>query len=229
MTDSKTHNIEQIIHFIAKGDKPLLLKSIIRQDASYSILVFARTKQGANRIIEFLDRNSIRAYAIHGDKSKSARNKALKSFRDGRVQALIINDIAAKELEMPPVTHVINYDMPNNPETYLHRTGRIAKDGNNLKAITFCEMIEKGFLKDLEKGLKQKLTIDENHPYHGAKPRPSQKKTMGDYEPRSNKTSQSRRRNSDGSINENYSKPKSAAKKVFNKTKDPRYSKPVAQ
>lgn len=232
MTDLNAQNSNQIIHFVDQGHKPMLLKSIIKTDPSYSLLVFARTKQGANRIIEFLERNSIRAHAIHGGKSKSACDKALKSFRDGRAQVLVINDSAAKDYIMPPVTHVIHYDMPYNPTTYLERIqSGTTKDPlkDKLHIITFCDAIEREFLKTLEQGIKIKLTIDENHPFHGLKFRAKQK-SKNDYELHSKSGHKAKRRNSDGSINDNYSKPKNNTKRAVKRGyQDPRYSKQVAR
>ena len=231
MTDLNAENSDQKIHFVDQGNKPMLLKSIIKTDPSYSLLVFARTKQGANRIIEFLERNTIRAHAIHGGKSKSACDKALKSFRDGRAPVLVINDSAAKEYVMPPVTHVIHYDMPYNPAIYLERiqSGTPKKTlKEKLQIITFCDTIEREFLKELEKGIKIKLTIDESHPFHGVKFRAKQK-SKNDYELHSKTGYKAKRRNSDGSINDNYSKPKNTAKRAPKRGyQDPRYSKQVA-
>lgn len=217
--------IEQIVNFVEKGNKPLLLKSIIKQDSDNSILVFSRTKHGANRIVEFLDKNSIRSFAIHGNKSQSAREKALKSFRDGKVKVLIATDIAARGIDIPGITHVINYDIPNQPENYVHRIGRTARAGRNGIAISFCDPSERAYLKDIEKTINHKLTIDDAHPYHGVKASAQGKSVMdrprgpntSRPKPRSEKIrdekelsyfKKSRKRNSDGSINENYSKPK---------------------
>ena len=220
--------IDQIVNLVEKGNKPLLLKSIIKQDPTNSILVFSRTKHGANRIVEFLDKNSIRSFAIHGNKSQSAREKALKSFRDGKVNVLIATDIAARGIDIPGITHVINYDIPNQPESYVHRIGRTARAGRNGIAISFCDSSERAFLKDVEKTINLKIKVDETHPYHGVKASAQGKSVMdrprgpntSRSKPRSEKGERevshfrkSRQRNSDGSVNDNYSKPKPSARK----------------
>jgi len=233
--------IEQIVNFVEKGNKPLLLKSIIKQEPDNSILVFSRTKHGANRIVEFLDKNSIRSFAIHGNKSQSAREKALKSFRDGKVNVLVATDIAARGIDIPSITHVINYDIPNQPENYVHRIGRTARAGRNGIAISFCDPSERAYLKDIEKTINHKLTIDDAHPYHGVKASAIGKSVMdrprgpntSRPKPRSEKAKEeqglsyfkkSRKRNSDGSVNENYSKPKPSgnrARKPFQHDRKP--------
>jgi ATP-dependent RNA helicase RhlE len=162
--------IDQRINLVEKANKPLLLKSIIdNSDPSDLFLVFSKTKHGANRITESLEKQSIKVAAIHGNKSQSARESALEGFRQGKLKALVATDIAARGIDIVGITHVINYDIPNHPESYVHRIGRTARAGRDGIAISFCDNSEKDLLKDIEKLIKIKLPVDESQPFHGVK------------------------------------------------------------
>jgi ATP-dependent RNA helicase RhlE len=159
--------IEQKINFVAKSNKLLLLKHILKQDNAKSVLVFCKTKYGIGHIEDFLERNAIKALAIHGNKSQTAREKALAGFRDGKVRVLIATDIAARGIDVPNISHVINYDIPMDPESYVHRIGRTARAGKEGIAISFCDPGEVKLLQAIEKIINFKIPVDENHPLHG--------------------------------------------------------------
>ena len=162
--------IDQRVNLVEKANKPLLLKSIIDNEGDESLfLVFSKTKHNANRIVEFLEKQNIQVSAIHGNKSQSAREKALDGFRQGKIKVLVATDIAARGIDVAGITHVINYDIPNHPESYVHRIGRTARAGREGIAISFCDHTETGLLKDIEKVIKMKLPVDETHPFHGVK------------------------------------------------------------
>ncbi len=162
--------IDQRVNLVEKANKPLLLQSIIEEQGNKSLfLVFSKTKHGANRIVEFLDKQSIKVAAIHGNKSQSAREKALDSFRQGKIKVLVATDIAARGIDIAGITHVINYDIPNHPESYVHRIGRTARAGREGIAISFCDRSERDLLRAVEKLIKLKLPVDETHPFHNVK------------------------------------------------------------
>jgi ATP-dependent RNA helicase RhlE len=172
--------IDQRVNLVEKANKPLLLKSIIdNEDEKSLFLVFSKTKHGANRIVEFLDKQHIKASAIHGNKSQAAREKALEGFRQGKIKVLVATDIAARGIDIVGITHVINYDIPNHPESYVHRIGRTARAGREGIAISFCDRSEASLLKDIEKVIKMKLSVDETHPFHNVKASAEAKSSLG--------------------------------------------------
>ena len=131
-------------------------------------IVFARTKHGADRIADHLKKAGVPADAIHGDKSQSARVRALESFRSGDLKALVATDIAARGIDIDGITHVINFDLPNEPESYVHRIGRTARAGTDGSAVSFCDAEEVAYLKAIEKTIRQPVPADHDHPYHAA-------------------------------------------------------------
>ena len=159
--------IEQKLMQVQKGNKLSLLKRILKDEEAQSVLVFSKTKHGANRIQEFLEKNSIAVAAIHGNKSQGAREKALASFREGKVQVLIATDIAARGIDVPSISHVINFDIPMDPESYVHRIGRTARAGRQGVAISFCDPSETRLLKAVEKTINYNIPVDTTHAYHG--------------------------------------------------------------
>jgi ATP-dependent RNA helicase RhlE len=171
---STVTKIDQRVNLVEKSNKPHLLKDIIKQEDSTSVLVFSKTKHGANKIVKYLNEESIGAEAIHGNKSQSARERALDGFRKGKIKVLVATDIAARGIDVPDITHVINFDIPNDPESYVHRIGRTARAGRNGIAISFCDPSESKLLRAIEKIIKYKIPIDESHPFHGVKGRPKQ-------------------------------------------------------
>ena len=159
--------IDQKIHLVAKGNKPMLLKSILKQDEVKNVLVFSKTKHGANKVVEHLEKHSISVAAIHGNKSQGAREKALSGFRLGEIKVLVATDIAARGIDVPGISHVINYDIPIDPESYVHRIGRTARAGKEGVAISFCDPSEHKLLQAVEKTIRYKIPVDDSHPYHG--------------------------------------------------------------
>ncbi len=157
--------VEQSIYFVTKKDKINLLTHIIKEKNVDSCLVFSRTKHGANKIVKLLDRNGIRGEAIHGNKSQVARQRALKNFKDGRTNVLVATDIAARGIDVADLELVVNYDLPNISETYVHRIGRTGRARASGVAISFCNAEERAYLRDIEKLISQKIPIVNDHPY----------------------------------------------------------------
>ncbi len=170
--------VVQHVLFVEKNDKRALLAEILKDPEIQRTLVFTRTKHGANRAAEYLAKARIPAEAIHGNKSQSARERALENFRAGKTRVLVATDIAARGIDVPGITHVINFDLPNVPESYVHRIGRTARAGRAGVALSFCDIEEREFLRDIEKLIGLKLNVVENHPFKstlpmGTRPPPS--------------------------------------------------------
>ena len=162
---SAAEKVAQSIYFVDKGDKRKLLVDILRQEEVKHTLVFSRTKHGANRIVKHLEKADIKSAAIHGNKSQGARTRALDGFRSGDLTVLVATDIAARGIDVEGITHVINFDLPNVPETYVHRIGRTARAGKSGIALSFCESEERPYLEDIERLLKTHLPRTEDHAY----------------------------------------------------------------
>ncbi|MBF0182284.1 MAG: DEAD/DEAH box helicase [Magnetococcales bacterium] len=158
--------VVQKVLFVTKENKRALLKKLLEADDIRRALVFTRTKHGADRVTEHLERNAIRAAAIHGDKSQNAREKSLDMFRRGEVRILVATDLAARGIDVADVSHVINFDMPNEPESYVHRIGRTARAGRGGNAISFCDATESPALRDIERIIRQKIPVDRDHDFH---------------------------------------------------------------
>jgi ATP-dependent RNA helicase RhlE len=139
-----------------------------------TVLVFAKTKHGADKIARELNKNSIRAEAIHGNKSQNERQRALNNFKNRRIRVLVASDIAARGIDVDDLTHVINFDLPNIPETYVHRIGRTGRAGAAGVAISFCDYEEKISLADIQKLIAKKIPIVKDHPYDVALMHPQQ-------------------------------------------------------
>ena len=157
--------IEQQLYFVDKGNKDHLLAELLAKPEVISALVFTRTKHGADKVVRNLARKNIPALAIHGNKAQTARQTALNSFKSGEIRALIATDIAARGIDIDELSHVINYDLPEPPETYVHRIGRTGRAGLGGVAISFCSIDEKKKLHDIEKLLKRKIEVVEDHAY----------------------------------------------------------------
>ncbi len=164
--------ITQTVYYVDKPKKRALLSEILRDRSIERVLVFSRTKHGANHLVRHLEKDGIRAAALHGNKSQGARERALAGFRSGSVRVLVATDIAARGLDVPGITHVINFDLPNIPESYVHRIGRTARAGRDGVAISFCDGSELGYLKDIEREIRQKLETIGQRP--AALPAPTQ-------------------------------------------------------
>ncbi len=157
--------VQQSIYFVEKKGKIKLLTHLLQTEPIKSVLVFSRTKHGANKIVKMLDREGIRASAIHGNKSQTARQKALNSFKSGKLKVLVATDIAARGIDVDELSHVINYDLPNVPETYVHRIGRTGRAGASGKALSFCDTEERAYLRDIQKTINQKIPVVTDHPF----------------------------------------------------------------
>jgi ATP-dependent RNA helicase RhlE len=162
---STTETVHQRVYFVDKSDKRQLLYHIIRNEKLSNILVFSRTKHGADNIVKALKKQGLGAEAIHGDKSQNARQRALDSFKNKQTDILVATDIAARGIDIEQLPYVINFDLPNIPETYVHRIGRTGRAGNGGVAISFCGKDEEGYWKDILKLTKAKVTTIEEHPY----------------------------------------------------------------
>jgi len=157
--------VSQAVYFTDKADKKRLLIHLLRDQAIRSVLIFTRTKHGANRVAEDLAKAGIGAAAIHGNKSQNARQAALSDFKAGRIRALVATDIAARGIDIDELSHVVNYELPNVPETYVHRIGRTGRAGASGIALSFCEAEEVPYLKDIQKLIRQVVPVVEDHPY----------------------------------------------------------------
>ncbi len=160
--------IAQSVMFVDREKKRSLLKHVLEKSDLKKVIVFSRTKHGANRISEFLEKSGITSEAIHGNKSQTARQRALENFRNGKIRVLIATDIAARGIDIDDITHVVNFDLPNDPESYVHRIGRTARAGTKGSAISFCDHEEKAFLRDIEKLIGKKIEAVTDHPFHSS-------------------------------------------------------------
>ena len=173
--------IEQSLYFVEKKDKPVLLLHLLKDEKILSALIFTRTKHGADKVVKFLHRNNITAAAIHGNKSQNARQNALNNFKSGNIRVLVATDIAARGIDIDDLSHVINFELPNIPETYVHRIGRTGRAGNTGVAISFCGAEEKDELKDIQKLISKNIPVVSEHPFplsaaaFSAPPAPPQK------------------------------------------------------
>jgi len=157
--------VKQGVYFVSKNNKPNLLIHLLEQRPQDSVLVFSRTKHGANKIVKTLDKAKIKSAAIHGNKSQAQRQKALGEFKDGSLKVLIATDIAARGIDVDDLALVINYDLPNVSETYVHRIGRTGRASASGIALSFCMGDERPYLKDIEKLIKQQVPRMGEHPY----------------------------------------------------------------
>ncbi|MBP7710432.1 MAG: DEAD/DEAH box helicase [Rickettsiales bacterium] len=177
--------IDQKIYFVERKDKLSLLRHILKKPDATSVIVFSRTKHGADDVEDFLNRNSISCAAIHGDKDQDQREKSLNRFREGKIQVLVATDVAARGIDVPAISHVINFDIPVDPESYVHRIGRTARAGRQGVAISFCDPHDDTLLRAVEKAINYKIPVDDSHPYSNKKSTPMQQNKK-EERPRSN-------------------------------------------
>jgi ATP-dependent RNA helicase RhlE len=157
--------IVQSVYFVDKVNKNALLIEILKNTAIKTALVFTRTKHGADKVVNLLLKNNIKAEAIHGNKAQNARQRALTNFKAQTTRVLVATDIAARGIDVDELAYVVNYEIPNIPETYVHRIGRTGRAGAGGTAISFCDAEERAFLKDIEKLIAKKVPVIENHPF----------------------------------------------------------------
>ncbi|BDS09617.1 DEAD/DEAH box helicase [Aureispira anguillae] len=157
--------VEQVIYFVSKPNKRKLLVHLLKTEQMHSILVFSRTKYGADKIVRLLKKSDIKAEAIHGNKSQGARQRALNDFKNGKINVLVATDIAARGIDVDELSHVINYDLPNIAETYVHRIGRTGRASASGIALSFCDKDERPYLKKIEALIKQNIPVVNDHPF----------------------------------------------------------------
>jgi ATP-dependent RNA helicase RhlE len=180
---STAETIDQSVFFVAGRDKHSLLVHLLEEKSISRTLVFARTKHGADKIAKELKRMNISSDAIHGNKTQTARQNALKNFKNNRLKVLVATDIAARGIDVDNLTHVINFDLPNVPETYVHRIGRTGRAGSSGMAFSFCNAEEREFLKDINKLIGKKIPAMA-HPFEGNAEAISSKPAGGSAQPR---------------------------------------------
>ena len=161
--------VSQYLYYVSKSDKVDLLKYLINKKRKNSTLVFSRTKHGTDRIVRFLKKSNIKSEAIHGNKSQNSRQKTLQRFKKNKFPVLVATDIAARGIDVSKLSLVINYDIPNVPETYIHRIGRTGRAQEVGEAITFCSSSEISFLKNIQKLINQQIQMISDHPFHNQK------------------------------------------------------------
>jgi len=157
--------IDQSVYFVSKQNKPNLLVYLLQTEQPNSVLVFSRTKHGADKIVKYLKKSGLEAAAIHGNKSQNARQIALGNFKEGHTGVLVATDIAARGIDIEDLSLVINFDIPNVPETYVHRIGRTGRAGAGGTAFSFCDSDERPYLKDIQKLIRQQIPVVEDHPF----------------------------------------------------------------
>ena len=162
---STAETIQQFIYYTNKADKKKLLLHILKNKDINQLLMFSRTKHGADRIARDLKKNNIQAAAIHGDKAQNQRQKALQAFKDSKIRVLVATDIAARGIDIDKLSYVLNYDIPNESETYVHRIGRCGRAGDTGVSISICEPEENEYARDIEKLIKQRIETIQKHPF----------------------------------------------------------------
>lgn len=162
---STAETIRQFLYYVDKGNKPDLLVHLLRDENIKTALVFSRTKHGADKLSRFLAKHKIKAEAIHGNKTQNARQSALANFKSGRTRVLVATDIAARGIDIDDLQYVINFDIPNEEETYVHRIGRTGRAGASGTSFSFCDATEIPYIKGIEKLIKKRIPVVDAHPY----------------------------------------------------------------
>lgn len=162
---SAAETVQQYLYYTNKGTKKDLLLHLLKNEKIDQVLIFSRTKHGADRVTRNLKKKKISAAAIHGDKAQNQRQKALRQFKEGSIRVLVATDIAARGIDIDKLKYVINYDIPNVAETYVHRIGRTGRAGEDGTAISICEPEENYYIRDIEKLIKQKVKVIKDHPF----------------------------------------------------------------
>ena len=198
--------VKQYVLFVDKSSKKDLLLKLLKNNALKSVLIFTRTKHKANNVAEFLSKNNIETDALHGNKSQGARTRAVNGFKSGRIKVLVATDIAARGIDMSIISHVVNFDLPNESESYVHRIGRTARAGAEGTAFSFCSAEKRNYLRNIERLIRQDL-IPMEHSLHsetarsatGAAAKPPTKNNFrrnsrSNYKSRSNSNNYNRNR-----------------------------------
>ena len=225
--------IDQKLYYVDRGNKTRLLAHLIRELDVKNALVFTRTKHGANKVARDLAKAGITAAAIHGNKSQTARQQALADFKAGRVQALVATDIAARGLDIEELSHVFNYNLPDVPETYVHRIGRTGRAGHGGTAISFCDINEKEELKAIEKLIGRAVPVVENHPWpmEILEPAPKDKKgrAVNPEDAEARAAAKERRRQRDAANKAAAEARKAAANQKLMEAEAPKKAEPLAE
>lgn len=162
---STAEAIQQAVYFVEKSDKKKLLSHLLKDKAITSVLVFTRTKHGADKVVKDLAQQGVSALAIHGNKSQNARQNALNNFKAKKTRVLVATDIAARGIDIDLLSYVVNYELPNVPETYVHRIGRTGRAGASGIALSFCDTEERAYLRDIQKLIGKAVPVIADHPY----------------------------------------------------------------
>lgn len=201
--------IEQHLMFVNKGDKTQLMVHLLNKPEVARSIIFTRTKHGANRLTKRLDKAGFPAIAIHGNKSQSARRRALNGFRKGSYDILVATDVASRGIDVDDVTHVFNFDLPDEAESYVHRIGRTGRAGRSGVAISFCDTSEGHKLRSIEKTIAQAIPLDEEHEFHSVQAKASRNDRKKSSRGGGRRRRNSRGRNSRGRNSRNKSRGKS--------------------
>jgi ATP-dependent RNA helicase RhlE len=205
--------VEQGVYFVSKSNKPKLLVHLLQGRPADSVLVFSRTKHGADKIVKKLKQADIRSAAIHGNKSQNARQRALGDFKDGKLKVLVATDIAARGIDVEELSLVINYDLPNISETYVHRIGRTGRASASGIALSFCDKEEQPYLRDIEKLIKQEVPRMPEHPFIDDEDEVETKTEQ--RQQRSNNSNRNRNRNSNSSRAQNNHKNRNRSRRRY--------------
>jgi len=190
---SAAETVQQKLYHVDKSNKRDLLIHVLKEKEIRSALIFTRTKHGADKVARFINQAGINAEAIHGNKSQNARQKALSNFKTKRTRILVATDIAARGIDIDDLSHVINYEIPNVPETYVHRIGRTGRAGASGIALSFCDLEEKSYVRDVEKLLNTSIPIVTEHPFHlVSAPAPIKEQVRREYSTNGRNRSQKR-------------------------------------
>lgn len=192
-THRTADNINQSVYHVGAGEKRALLVGLLAEPSMERVLVFTRTKHLANRVAAHLSAAGVRSDAIHGNKSQGARQRALAGFKAGDTRVLVATDIAARGIDIDNVSHVINFDLPNEPESYVHRIGRTARAGASGTAISFCDDSERVFLRDIETLTRCRMTVAQERTTSTRPEAPKPQNTRNYARPKFNRRSKSRR------------------------------------
>jgi ATP-dependent RNA helicase RhlE len=177
---SAAETLDQSVYFVDKADKRALLAWVLQDLQIDRTLAFTRTKHGADRVVEFLQKRGFTAAALHGNKSQNARERALDSFKSGKLRVLVATDIAARGIDIEQLSHVINYEVPNTPESYVHRIGRSGRAGSSGAALSFCDAEERPYLRSIERLIRMPIRVVDDHPH------PPSQNAEADRGPRTN-------------------------------------------
>ncbi|ATB48377.1 DEAD/DEAH box helicase [Corallococcus macrosporus] len=169
---STAETVSQQVYFVEREQKRGLLTHLLKEGNISRALVFTRTKHGANRVAKQLEGAGVSSAAIHGNKSQNARERALDEFRSGTLRVLVATDIAARGIDIDGLSYVVNYDLPNVPEQYVHRIGRTGRAGASGTAVSFCDAEERAYLRDIERTIRRNVPVVEDHPYRSGQPAP---------------------------------------------------------